>query len=216
MRKAVCIGLILLFGLTMANMVEEIKYEAEQDKKREDFITGLVGSIPEDQRAAIGAQVYVKYTNDPTTLSFIRAGDKVFIKHPTQGKFFMKTSDFWGSKIPADAIIALKDKCPFPPHLPPKTPECPKDHASCPPKEEAKCDKHLADMKKFVQNGLLTKSKFECLDKFLKPSKPTLSYYCIINGVRPLVGATTPGSPTSPGQPATGPSFTTRRGSLGL
>ena len=220
---------ILLASACFAATVEDLMYEAQLDNQRESEVRNLVASIPEDQRAAMGAQQYVKYSHDKTSLSFIRAGDKIFIKHPQQGKFFMKTSDFWNSNLNTEAVITLQERCPFPPSIPPKTAECPNGAATCPPKEEAKCDKHLADMKKFANEGLLTKKKFDCLEKYLKPVKPSLSYFCVINGVRQFVKNTEPASPPTsqptpsytapqnqrPVRPAT-MSRTSRRGTLGL
>lgn len=206
MRPAVVIGILLMAGLALASTADELKFEAQVNNAREDAVRKLMNKISETERAAIGVQLYVKYTNAATDLSFIRAGDKIFIKHPTNGRFFMKTTDFWGGIITPESIITLQEKCPFPPHIAPKEPECPKNAATCPPKEEKQCDKKLADMKKFAHNGLLTKKKFHCLEKYLKPKKPTLSYFCVINGVRKMLPKT-----KAPKRARRRPKFATKR-----
>ena len=188
MRKAcaLLIGLLLVAASQQA-MAEEIQAHAQNNLQMENDVADLINSIPEDKRAQYGVQPFGAYLDDKTGLTFVRADDKMFLKHDNKGKFFIKTEFFWAPKVSKDSVIALSEKCLFPPTVPLKNPGCPNGAVTCPAKEEAHCDKQLSQMNKFVQNGLLTKEKFECLDRFLKPSKPSLSYICVFNGVRPAL-----------------------------
>lgn len=188
MNKLQCYILLLVLASTsLQSSSENLQMEAQVAGQMEDFVRNSLNSLSEEARSKIGAQPYVNYDEPSSGLNFVRAGDKVFIKSKTHGRFFLKASDFWATTIPADSVIFLQERCPFPPSTRPKQAECPNGAPTCPPKEEAQCDRHLSTVRKFAAEGLLTPQKFHCLDKFFKPREPTLSYFCIINGIRPML-----------------------------
>lgn len=207
MKKLVCCTLLLLLAASsLQSSSENLQMEAQMAGQNENDVRNVLNSMSEETRSKIGAQPYVHYDEPSTGLRFVRAGDKVFVKSNNLGRFFLKASDFWATTISSDSVIFLQDRCPFPPSSRPKQSECPNGAPTCPPKEEAQCDRHLSIAKKFAADGLLTPQKFNCLDKYFKPREPTLSYFCIMNGLRPMLQPEEPPvAPVAPVPPIVSP-----------
>lgn len=189
------IAMVMRAGVCTAT--EEIKKEVETTIKLETDVAGILNGINEVSRAHYGAVPYSEYRDEKTGFRIVRADDKVFVEHPAKGRYFIKSADFWAKSINRDAVIMLSNQCQFPPTIPKRQAQCPAGSATCPQKEEADCDRHSRIMSKLVQNGFLTKDKFDCLDKFLKPKHLSLSYICLFNPIRSILNPLPPTSSTS-------------------